>query len=330
PEGATPVDFAYRIHTEVGHQCVGAKVNDQMVPLDHKLTNGAVVRILTSKTKVGPSRDWLMPSNGYVVTASAREKIRQWFRRQARDENIAQGREILDRELRRLNVEDIKYDDVAKMFPSFQRTEDFLAAVGYGGVTPQQIATKLVETRQPDVLPSPPSGDDQRSLLARGIQVMGVGDLYTRLANCCRPVYGDEIIGYTTRGRGITVHRSDCPNIRNVDDEARLVPVSWGEERQAYPVTVRVIAWDRVGLLRDLTTLVADEGLSMDSVLTQTHPDQTVTVLITLTVSDVRQLSRVLQKLEGLRDVFDVRRENPPARTDTPTVDGNISAASDD
>ena len=329
PEGATPVDFAYRIHTEVGHRCVGAKVNDQMVPLDHKLTNGAVVRILTSNTKVGPSRDWLMPSNGYVVTASAREKIRQWFRRQARDENIAQGREILDRELRRLNVEDIKYDDVAKMFPSYQRTEDFLAAVGYGGVTPQQIATKLVETRQPDVLPSPSSSDEHRSLLARGIQVMGVGDLYTRLANCCRPVYGDEIIGYTTRGRGITVHRSDCPNVRNVDDEARLVPVSWGEERQAYPVTVRVIAWDRVGLLRDLTTLVADEGLNMDSVLTQTHPDQTVTVLITMTVSDVRQLSRVLQKLEGLRDVFDVRRENPPARTDTPTVHGNVSAASD-
>jgi GTP pyrophosphokinase len=311
PEGATPVDFAYRIHTEVGHQCVGARVNDQMVPLDHKLANGAVVRILTSNAKVGPSRDWLMPSNGYVVTASAREKIRQWFRRQERDENIAQGREILDRELRRLNVDEIKYDDVAKLFPSFQRVEDFLAAVGYGGISPQQIATKLVETRQPDVLPPPTPSDAERSLVARGIQVMGVGDLYTRLANCCKPVYGDEIVGYTTRGRGITVHRTDCPNIRNVDDEARLVPVSWGEQRESYPVAVRIVAWDRVGLLRDLTTLVSDEGLNMDSVLTQTHPDQTVTVLITLTVDDVRQLSRVLQKLETLRDVFEVRRENP-------------------
>ncbi|CAN5712440.1 GTP diphosphokinase [soil metagenome] len=311
PDGATPVDFAYRIHTEVGHQCVGAKVNDQMVPLDHKLTNGSVVRVLTSNTKVGPSRDWLMPSNGYVVTASAREKIRQWFRRQERDENIAQGREILERELRRLNVTDAKYEDIAKMFPSFQRAEDFLAAIGYGGISPQQIATKLVEDNEPDVLPPAPSTNDQRSLIARGIQVMGVGDLYTRLGNCCKPVYGDDIVGYTTRGRGITVHRSDCPNVRNVDDEARLVNVSWGQERESYPVTVRVVAWDRVGLLRDLTTLVSDEGLNMDSVLTQTHPDQTVTVLITLTVDDVRQLSRVLQKLETLRDVFDVRRENP-------------------
>jgi GTP pyrophosphokinase len=143
-------------------------------------------------------------------------------------------------------------------------------------------------------------------------------------------VYGDEIIGYTTRGRGITVHRADCPNIRGVDDEARLVPVSWGEERESYPVTVRVIAWDRVGLLRDLTTLVSDEGLNMDSVLTQTHADQTVTVLITMTVNDVRQLSRMLQKLETLRDVFDVRRENPPASPESPALPDNVSAASDD
>ncbi len=314
PDGATPVDFAYRIHTEVGHQCVGAKVNDQMVPLDHKLGNGAVVRILTSNTKVGPSRDWLMPSNGYVVTASAREKIRQWFRRQERDENIAQGRDILDRELRRLNVTDGKFDDIAKLFPSFQRTDDFLAAIGYGGVSPQQIATKLVETQEPEVLPPAQPANDQRSLIARGIQVMGVGDLYTRLGNCCKPVYGDDIIGYTTRGRGITVHRTDCPNVRNPDDEARLVNVSWGIEPESYPVSIRIIAWDRVGLLRDLTTLVSDEGLNMDSVLTQTHADQTVTVLITTTVDDVGQLSRVLQKLETLRDVFDVRRENPPGK----------------
>ncbi|MFW6074322.1 MAG: RelA/SpoT family protein, partial [Chloroflexota bacterium] len=309
PEGATPVDFAYRIHTEVGHQCVGAKVNDQIVPLDHKLSNGSVVRILTSNSKVGPSRDWLMPSNGYVVTASAREKIRQWFRRQERDENIQQGREILDRELRRLNVEDVKLDDIAKMFPSYQRVDDFLAAIGYGGVSPQQIATKLVEDPQREVLRRPQQ-DSRETDMVRGIQVMGVGDLYTRLGNCCRPVYGDDIVGYTTRGRGITVHRTDCPNVKNVDDEARLVPVSWGERRESYPVTVRVEAWDRVGLLRDLTTLVADEKINMESVLTNTHHDQTVTVLITLTVDDVRQLSRVLQRLESLRDVFEVRRES--------------------
>jgi GTP pyrophosphokinase len=141
---------------------------------------------------------------------------------------------------------------------------------------------------------------------------MGVGDLYTRLANCCAPVYGDDIIGYVTRGRGITVHRADCHNVQNVDDDGRLVPVSWGDtHKEAYPVSIRIDAWDRVGLLRDITTLVADEKVSMQTVLTNTHPDQTVTILINLQVDGVRQLSRVLQKLEAIRDVFDVRRELP-------------------
>ncbi len=319
PAGATPVDFAYRIHTEVGHQCVGAKVNDQLVPLDHKLTNGAVVKIMTSKTKVGPSRDWLMPSNGYVTTASSREKIRQWFRRQERDENISQGRDILDRELRRLNLE-VKVDDVAKLFTSFQRTEDFLAAVGYGGVSPQQIATKLVETREREVLPQAPLQTD--ATMATGLRVMGVGDLYTRLASCCTPVYGDDIIGYVTRGRGITVHRSDCRNVQNVDDDGRLVPVSWGDtHKESYPVSIRIDAWDRVGLLRDITTLVADEKVSMQTVLTNVHPDQTVTVMINLQVDGVRQLSRVLQRLEAIRDVFDVRRESPSTARAGQTTD---------
>jgi GTP pyrophosphokinase len=327
PAGATPVDFAYRIHTEVGHKCVGAKVNDQLVPLDHKLANGSVVKIMTSKNKVGPSRDWLMPSNGYVTTASAREKIRQWFRRQARDENIAQGRDILDRELRRLGVE-ISVDDVSRMFPSYHRTEDFLAAIGYGGVTPQQIAVRLVETDAPDGFKKSRS-DDQSERIATGLQVTGVGGLYTTLARCCRPVYGEPITGYITRGRGITVHRSDCPNIRNVDDEARLIPVSWGDLRDSYTVTIRIEAWDRVGLLRDVTTMVADERVSMDSVLTRTHPDQTVTILISLEVDGLKQLSRVLQRLESVKDVFEVRRDSPNVlRGETAGLTPNPSPAS--
>jgi GTP pyrophosphokinase len=308
PAGATPVDFAYRIHTEVGHQCVGAKVNDQLVPLDYRLQNGQVVRIMTSKTKVGPSRDWLMPSSGYVTTAGAREKIRQWFRRQERDENIAQGRDILERELRRLGI-DAKVDDIAKQFPSYQRVDDFLAAVGYGGISPQQIATRLVETREPEVLAPPPTTTP--APVATNLRVMGVGDLYTRLANCCKPVYGDDIVGYVTRGRGITVHRADCHNMKSVDEDGRKVQVSWGDQAQrSYPVSVRLEAWDRVGLLRDVTTLVADEKVNMLSVLTNVHEDRTVTVLMTLEVDGVRQLSRVLQKLEAIRDVFDVRRDN--------------------
>jgi GTP diphosphokinase / guanosine-3',5'-bis(diphosphate) 3'-diphosphatase len=310
PAGATPIDFAYRIHTEVGHQCVGAKVNDQLVPLDTKLNNGAVVRIMTSKTKVGPSRDWLMPSSGFVTTAGAREKIRQWFRRQERDENIQQGRDILEREMRRLGIE-TKVDDVAKQFPSFQRVDDFLAAVGYGGITPQQIATRLVESREPEVFATHVS--QPSTPVASNLQVMGVGDLYTRLAACCKPVYGDEIVGYVTRGRGITVHRADCYNMRHVDEEGRQVPVSWGDQTaKSYPVSVRLEAWDRVGLLRDITALVADERVNLLSVLTNVHEDRTVTVLMTIEVDGVKQLSRVLQKLEAVKDVFDVRREAAP------------------
>ncbi|RIK47134.1 MAG: (p)ppGpp synthetase [Chloroflexi bacterium] len=309
PAGATAIDFAYRIHTEVGHQCVGAKVNDQLVPLNYKLQNGEVVRVMTSKTKVGPSRDWLMASSGYVTTASAREKIRQWFRRRERDENIAQGRDILERELRRLGIE-AKLDDIARHFPSYQRVDDFLAAVGYGAVSPQQITARLVETREPEVLAPPPT--QTKSPVATGLQVMGVGDLYTRLANCCKPVYGDEIVGYVTRGRGITVHRADCPNMRNVGDDGRKVEVSWGDQaKQSYPVAIRISAWDRVGLLRDITTLVADEKVNLLTVLTNVQEDRTVSLLMTVEVDGVRQLSRLLQKLESVRDVFDVRRDAP-------------------
>ena len=260
PGGATPIDFAYRIHTEVGHHCVGAKVNDQLVALDYKLQNGQVVRILTSKAKVGPSRDWLQADGGYVATAAAREKIRQWFRRQERDENIAQGREILERELRRLSL-DSKSDEILKHFPTYQKVDDFLAAIGYGAVSPQQIAARVGETRKDEF--TVPTNVDAPTSPAR-VEVMGVGDLLTNLATCCKPVIGDQIIGYVTRGRGITVHRADCPNVVNVPDPERLVPVSWGDQGgSTFPVAVRISAWDRVGLLKDVSTLLADEKVNI-------------------------------------------------------------------
>ncbi|HET7035071.1 MAG TPA: bifunctional (p)ppGpp synthetase/guanosine-3',5'-bis(diphosphate) 3'-pyrophosphohydrolase [Thermomicrobiaceae bacterium] len=309
PAGATPVDFAYRIHTEVGHHCVGAKVGGHLVPLNTRLENGQVVQIMTSKTKVGPSRDWLLSSSGYITTASAREKVRQWFRRQEREENIQQGRDLLEREMRRLGVE-AKLEETLKHFPHYLKLDDFLAAIGYGAVTPQQIATRLAEQEDRTVLaqtaPSTPA-------LPPSLRVTGVGDLYTRLATCCKPVYGDQIVGYVTRGRGITVHRADCYNVRSVAEPERLVQVSWGaEQKRLYPVSVRLEAWDRVGLLRDITTLVADEKMNMQSVLTSVKDDRTVTVLMTLEVESVRQLSQILQKLEAVRDVYDVRRDAAP------------------
>jgi GTP pyrophosphokinase len=307
PAGATPVDFAYRIHTEIGHQCVGAKINDQLVPLDYRLQNGQVVKILTSRTKTGPNRDWLLSSSEYVTTASAREKIRRWFRSQERDENIAQGKEILERELRRLSVE-FKPDELLKAFPQYPKLDDLLAAIGYGAISSQRIAVRLAQHRVREVLT--PAEHVQAPRTPPRLQVMGVGDLLTNLATCCRPVNGDAIIGFVTRGRGITVHREDCPNIRNVTEPERLVPVTWGDHgEETFPVTVQVQAWDRVGLLKDVSTVLADERVNIVNVTTTTHDDRTVTLYATIEVEGIGQLSTILQKLESIREVYEVRRE---------------------
>src|SRR4051794_15734713 len=307
PAGATPVDFAYRIHTEVGHQCVGAKINDQLVPLDFRLQNGQVVKILTSRSRTGPNRDWLLSTSEYVTTASAREKIRRWFRSQERDENISQGKEILERELRRLSV-DLRPDDLLRAFPQYPKYDDLLAAIGYGAIPSQRIAVRLSQHREQEVLS--PAENIQVPRTAPRLEVMGVGDLLTNLATCCRPVNGDAIVGFVTRGRGITVHRVDCPNMVNVAEPERLVPVTWGDHGEAtFPVTVQIKAWDRVGLLKDVSTVLADERVNIVSVLTTTHDDRTVTLYATVEVEGVGQLSTILQKLEGVREVYEVRRE---------------------
>jgi GTP pyrophosphokinase len=308
PNGATPVDFAYRIHTQVGHHCVGATVNGQMVPLDYKLQNGQVVKIKSSKTVTGPRRDWLQANQGYVKTASAREKVRQWFRRQERDENITQGKDTLDRELKRLGL-DLKHDDVLTRFPRYTKLEDFYAAIGYGGVSAQQIASKLDETPK-DLFPA--SSTVKAPKTPARVEVMGAGNLLTIQANCCKPVPGDRIVGYTTRGRGVVYHRQDCPNVLNLPDPERLVPVAWGAEaHETHPVSVHVTALDRVGLLKDVSTLLSDERVNILSVLTQTHDDRSVTLLLTVEVEGVGQLSRIMHRLESVRDVLEVRRNLP-------------------
>jgi guanosine-3',5'-bis(diphosphate) 3'-pyrophosphohydrolase len=311
PAGATPVDFAYRIHTEVGHQCVGAKVNDQLVPLDYRLQNGQVVKIITSRTRTGPNRDWLLSSSDYVTTASAREKIRRWFRNQEREENIAQGREILERELRRMSVE-LKPDDVLKAFPQYPKLDDLLAAIGYGAIPAQRIAVRLAQHGEQEVLLPAPNIQVPRT--PPRLQVMGVGDLLTSLGMCCRPVNGDSIIGYVTRGRGVTVHRVDCPNVLNVAEPERLVPVAWGNQGgETFAVTIQVKAWDRVGLLKDVSTVLADERVNILSVTTTTHDDRTVTLFATVEVEGIDQLSTILRKLEGVREVYEVRRDTSAA-----------------
>ena len=290
---------------------MGAKINDQLVPLDYRLQNGQVVKIVTSRSRTGPNRDWLLSSSEYVTTASAREKIRRWFRSQEREENIAQGREILDRELRRMSVE-LKPDDLLRAFPQYPKLDDLLAAIGYGAIPSQRIAVRLAQHGEQEVLGPSPSITVPKT--PPRLQVMGVGDLLTNLAMCCRPVNGDRIVGYVTRVRGVTVHREDCPNIANVSDPERLVPVSWGSHgEETFPVTIRIKAWDRVGLLKDVSTVLADERVNIVSVLTTTHDDRTVSLFATVEVEGIGQLSTILRKLESVREVYEVRRDSSSA-----------------
>jgi GTP pyrophosphokinase len=278
PKGATPLDFAYRIHTELGHHCVGAKVNGRLVSLNYQLSNGDVIDILKTKSDRGPSRDWLSPHLSYVRTSHAREKIRQWFKKQEREENIERGRNILERELRRLGIKLSKRSELAKLF-KYDNMDDFLMTIGYGGITIRQIAQKLVT--EPEI-PEIATSTTPLKAPVSPVKVLGAGDMLTNLGQCCRPMPGDKIIGYVTRSRGVTVHRVDCYNVLNEDERERLVPVEWGHSDALYPVRIQVDAWDRVGLVRDITTIVAEEKVNIAAITMDNHEDATISVFLTL------------------------------------------------
>ncbi len=311
PSRSTPVDFAYRVHTDVGNHCVGTKVNGKLVSLDTHLHNGDIVEVLTSKASKGPSRDWM----DIVRTPGAREKIRQWFKRQERDENIVRGKELLDKELRRLAGQSLAA--VGDRMPAvaeamhYKVLDELYAAIGYGAATPAQVITRLgFREEQPLVVPSEEQ-TPSKSTSTSAITVKGVGDLLTRLANCCKPVPGDEILGFITRGRGITVHREDCFSIKNEDERERLGKVEWAQSKKSlYPVRVRVEAWDREGLLRDMATVIAEEKISLVAASATAHADQTATLTATINISDLDQLSRLFSKLERIKDVLSAHRDN--------------------
>jgi GTP pyrophosphokinase len=309
PVGSTPIDFAYRIHTDVGHRCIGGRVNGRLVALNHQLQNGDVVEILTSKAPRGPSRDWLNPNLGYVMTNHSREKIRAWFKQQERATNVERGRDQLHKELRRLGLSLPDVQEILLEAFKYEELDDFLAALGYGGVSLHQIATRLTPlVREQEELARPAFEAPQTPVYTSNIEVLGTGDLLTQLARCCNPVPGDPVIGYVTRSRGVTVHRRDCHNVLHEDEPERLVEVEWGGDRQLYPVAVRIEAWDRVGLLRDIGSIVAEDKVNMQGVRTQEHSDRTVSVYITLQTTGVDQLTRLLSKLESVRGVFSVDR----------------------
>ncbi len=317
PKGATPLDFAYRIHTDLGHRCIGAKVNGKLVPLNHELHNGDIVEILASKVHRGPSRDWLNLNLGFVKTTHARGKIRQWFTKQERTENIERGREILEKFMRHLGIKFTERNKLAELF-NYETLDEFYDAIGYGGVTTQQIAARL-SPEQPTEVKTTETAQPKKPVSS--IKVLGVGEMLTNLAQCCNPVPGDAIIGFVTRSRGISIHRKDCINIVNEEEKERLIPVQWGQADHIYPVTVEVDAWDRMGLARDITAVVAAEKVNIASMNVANKPDQKTSFTITLDIEDLGQLSRVLSRIEGVRGVINVARisEGTPIKPAPPS-----------
>jgi len=310
PAGATPLDFAYRIHTDVGHRTIGAKVNNRLVPLDYRLKNGDIVEIVTTKGEHGPSRDWL----NVVRTSHAREKIRQWFKRKDRDENIVHGRESLERELRRLartSIAAVGLDgiaDVARQY-NHETVDDFYAAIGYGAVSAQTVVMKLgvvddVQSTLPSVAPP------QKLERTGGVRVKGVGDLLVRFAKCCHPIPGDPIVGFITRGKGVTVHLQTCTTVINEREVSRLIDVEWeSAPTETYPIAIRVEAYDRTGLLSDITQIVAENKVNIVAAHVGVTPDHTAVVTATIQVHSVSQLARVMSRIETLKDVITVQRD---------------------
>ena len=346
PAGSTPIDFAYRIHTEVGHHCRGARVNGDMVPLNHKLSTGDRVRIVTVKSG-GPSRDWLNPNLGFICTANARQKIRAWFRRQRRPASIAQGRDLLDKELRRLSLaptfhkvlsalgygesprpdpddplvrqrqsqalEELGFhaeqiENLTSFFRRHDNLDDLYVAISHGNISPQDLAIKFLPLEEDPFAVSLPPPPPQT---VEGIRVEGVTGLSVRLAQCCAPLPGNDVVGYVTRRRVISIHRRDCPNVLRVRDRERLLEVDWGQAyEQLFPVSVRVRAVNRHGLLRDIAMVMASERVSMTDIHTVQDTEAGLAIMaITLEVLDIQQLSRLLDRISKQRSVIEVWRD---------------------
>lgn len=315
PLGSTPVDFAYHIHTDIGHRCRGAKVHGRIVNLDYQLKTGDQVEIITSK-RGGPSLDWLNPNLGYVHTQRAREKIRYWYRKQNRTNHILAGREVLERELKRLGLVDtMPYDQVATAF-SVEHLDDFLAQVGAGDINGGQISNKILdmerrerEERDRETLKARASGPSPllESTVATGVSIHGTSGLLYSIAKCCHPVPGDKIVGFITRGRGVTVHRADCPNAGQEPD--RMIDVSWGKvsQEQRFSVPVEIIAYDRSGLMKDISTVIAEERVNMSEV--NVNVRNTIAAFqLTLELTDFQHLTRILARISGVAGVTEVRR----------------------
>ena len=308
--GATPLDFAFRIHTDIGYSCVGAKVNGRLMQLTTPLQNGDVVEIVTSRNARGPSRDWLNPALEYVTTQHARTKIRQWFRRQERTENIARGREELERELRRLSLKLANVEDDVIELTRQPSLDDALAVIGAGDPTAHSVALRIASDDEPEpqhaptvAQPAAPAGEPGE------VRVLGAPNILTRMAACCGPQTGDRIVGYITRGRGVSVHRHDCHNVVHTNEPNRIVDVQWGRNSGFTQARLRIEGWDRVGLARDVAAVCADENVNMVSFVTDEPDAGAVSLGFTVEADNLAQLQRVIHKLDHIRGVTAVERE---------------------
>jgi guanosine-3',5'-bis(diphosphate) 3'-pyrophosphohydrolase len=317
PAGSVPLDFAYRIHTEVGNRCIGAKVNGKIEPLDHKLKTGDIVEVLTSKHSYGPSRDWLK----IVKSSHAKNKIRQWFKKERREENVAKGQEAIERELKKQGFEPSavmtpeKLDEVASKF-NFSNEEDMYSAVGFGGITAAQIATRLTEKLRKEAEENLTIQDiktqpqPKKKKPAKGVRVKGVDNLLVRFSRCCNPVPGDEIIGYVTRGRGVSIHRTDCPNsLPPEGEQERLIPVEWeGTPDANYNVEIEIQGHDRRGLLNEVLQAVSETKTNITAVSGKTDKSKAATIHMTILIHNVDHLHTVVERIKRVKDVYTVRR----------------------
>ena len=324
PKGSNPIDFAYRVHTEVGHHCVGAKVNGRIVPLEYKLQNGDFVEIITNKSNNGPSRDWL----NMVASSDTRSKIRAWFKKENREENIQSGREIIEREIKKLSyspkeiLKSHRLEEISKQL-NVGTEDDLLAAIGYGGVAIQGIITKLIEIHNKDIkaqtspeisallseIKQPQRGSSNKS--SHGVLVEGESGLFVRLAKCCNPIPGDSIAGYVTKGRGVSIHRSDCPNILSpTTDIERMIEVSWDVETDKdYTAEIEIICNDKSGLLSKILAMPAEMKLNIHSVHAQPNKsNKTSTIYLSIYVSNAEQVSRLMNQIRRVTGVFSVSR----------------------
>ncbi|NMA02419.1 MAG: bifunctional (p)ppGpp synthetase/guanosine-3',5'-bis(diphosphate) 3'-pyrophosphohydrolase [Clostridia bacterium] len=326
PKGSTPIDFAYKVHTEVGHRCIGSKVNNRIVPLDYQLKTGDIVEILTSKQANGPSRDWLK----IVMSSQAKNRIRQWYRREKRDENYAKGKEALEKELKKQGM-DVSYytkgeriNNVCKKI-GFSNSEDLLIGIGDGVITPSQLVIKLREEygkkqSQPVIeeIKKPVQKEiksfKEKKTKSHGVRVKGIDDVMVRFARCCNPLPGDRIIGYITRGRGVSIHRNDCPNVKIYleEEKERLLEAAWDEADQTnFQVQIEITAFDRPKLTAEIMMLFNDAKIHINTINARIKKNNNAIISIMAEINNLEQLTTIIEKIKKIQEVVDVHRVTP-------------------